>query len=47
VLGVMLGYDAIPDEWKSGIPAIADQKFAFTDYSFNDIVASTMARRRR
>jgi hypothetical protein len=44
VLGVMLGYDAIPDVWKSGIPAIADQKFAFTDYSFNDIVASTMAR---
>jgi hypothetical protein len=44
VLGVMLGYDGIPGEWKSGIPAIADRKFAYTDYSFNDIVASTMTR---
>jgi hypothetical protein len=44
ILGVMLGYDAIPDDWKSGIPALADRKFAFTDYSFNEIVASTIAR---
>ena len=44
ILGVMLGYDAIPDKWKSGIPAIADQKFDYTNYSFNEIVASTMTR---
>ena len=44
VLGVMLGYAKIPDEWKSGIPAIADRKFAYTDYSFDDIVASTLKR---
>jgi hypothetical protein len=44
ILGVMLGYEAIPAAWKSGIPAIADRKFAFTDYSFNEIVASTIAR---
>jgi len=44
ILGVMLGYDAIPAEWKAGIPALADRKFAFTDYSFNQIVASTLAR---
>jgi len=44
VLGVILGYSRIPDEYKSGIPALADTKFQFTDYSFNSIVASTEAR---
>lgn len=44
VLGVMLGYNRLPDQCKAGIPAIADKKFAFTDYSFNDIVKSTEAR---
>ena len=44
VLGVMLGYKGIPDEWKSGIAAIADQKFDYTSYSFNTITASTVKR---
>jgi ADP-ribosylglycohydrolase/Carbohydrate esterase 2 N-terminal len=44
ILGVMLGYGKIPEVWKAGIPAIAETKFAFTQYSFNEIVASTMAR---
>ena len=44
VLGVMLGYQRIPDEWKGGIPAIADKKFSYTDFSFHSIVASTEAR---
>jgi hypothetical protein len=44
VLGVVLGYNAIPAEWKSGIAALADKKFSYTDYSFNDIVSSTIAR---
>jgi len=44
ILGVMLGYDQIPDQWKSGIPKIADTKFAYTKYSFNEITASTVAR---
>jgi len=44
VLGVMIGYNAIPDEWKSGLPAIADRKFQFTQSSLNDICRSTMAR---
>ena len=44
VLGVMLGYAKIPDEWKSGIPALAGRKFAYTNYSFDDIVASTLKR---
>jgi len=44
VLGVMLGYERIPAEFKSGIPKLADTKFAFTDYSFNTICDSTMKR---
>jgi len=44
VLGVMLGYEAIPEEWKSGLPAIADRKFQFTQSSLNDICRSTVER---
>jgi hypothetical protein len=44
ILGVMLGYDAIPDLFKSGIPAIENEKFSYTEYSFNDIVDSTLTR---
>jgi len=44
VLGVMLGYKAIPEEWKGGIAAIADKKFSYTDYSFRSIVSSTETR---
>lgn len=44
ILGVMMGYEKIPDEWKSGIPAIADQKFAYTDFNFHEIVESTYQR---
>jgi hypothetical protein len=44
ILGVMLGYEKIPEKWKAGIPALADTKFEFTRYSFNEIVASTLAR---
>jgi hypothetical protein len=40
----MLVYEAIPAVWKEGIPALANRKFAFTRYSFEDIVKSTMAR---
>ena len=44
ILGVMLGYERIPEVWRSGIPALADREFAFTKYSFNEIVASTLTR---
>jgi len=44
VLGVMLGYHGIPDEWKSGIAKIADEKFNYTNYSFNTITESTVQR---
>lgn len=44
VLGVVLGYDAIPAEWKNGIDEIANDKFAFTNYSLNTIVESSEKR---
>jgi hypothetical protein len=44
ILGVMLGYERIPATWRAGIPAVADTKFEFTSYSFNEIVASTLTR---
>ncbi len=44
ILGVILGYDRIPDLWKAGIPKLADTKFEFTGYSFNEIVQSTLKR---
>ena len=37
IVGVMLGYRRIPDQWKAGLPAIADKKFDYTDYSFNEV----------
>lgn len=44
VLGVILGYKRIPDEWKSGIAKLADTKFSYTDFSFRTIVDSTEKR---
>lgn len=42
VLCTLLGYDKIPDEYKSGIPAIADQKFEYVRYSFNDLTPTCL-----
>jgi hypothetical protein len=44
ILGVMLGYSGIPEVFTAGIPKIADTKFDYTDYSFNDICRSTLNR---
>ncbi|MBI4905950.1 MAG: ADP-ribosylglycohydrolase family protein [Acidobacteria bacterium] len=44
ILGVMLGWNRIPDDWKSGIPPRAKEKFRYTDFTFETIVDSTMAR---
>ena len=44
ILGVMLGYSGIPDGWKSGVPPLADTKFAYTRSSLNDICRSTLER---
>ncbi len=42
VIGVVKGFAAMPDGWTSGIPAIADSQFIFTDYSFNSVVDRTL-----
>lgn len=44
VLGAILGYDGIPAAHRAAVQSLADRKFDFTDYSFNDIVASTERR---
>ena len=44
ILGVMLGYNRIPNDWKGGIPAIADRKFNYTDFTYKTIVDSTYQR---
>lgn len=44
VLGVMRGYDQLPEEWTEEIESIKDVKFSHTDYSFEEICASTLAR---
>lgn len=44
ILGVVLGYDGIPGKYTDGFAAIADEKFNYTDYSFNEIVESTVTR---
>ena len=41
---MVLGYDAIPAEWKNGIDEIANDKFAYTNYSLNTIVESSEKR---
>jgi len=44
IVGVVLGFDRIPDRFKSGIHQIADAKFDYTPYSFKSIVQSTLVR---
>jgi hypothetical protein len=43
----MLGYKGIPAKWTAPLPAMADEKFSYTDYSFNSIVKSTVDRAKR
>jgi len=44
ILGTMLGYKAIPARWTEPLATLADEKFSYTDYSFNSIVRSTIER---
>jgi hypothetical protein len=44
VLGVMLGYRALPSRWVEALVPIAGEKFNFTTFSYNSIVASTLSR---
>lgn len=42
VLGLIDGYEAIPDVYKSHLPQIADSCFSHTDYSYNKAVAQSL-----
>lgn len=44
ILGVVLGFQGIPTEYTSGIDAIADEPFSYTESSFRSIVESTLKR---
>lgn len=44
VLGALLGFERIPAEHRAAVLSVATRKFDFTDYSFEDIVASTERR---
>ena len=44
ILGTMIGYRAIPAKWTAPLPAIADRKFSFTNYSYNTSVEKTIQR---
>ncbi len=36
ILGTILGYDAIPEEWKQGLSRVEDQDFSYIKMSLND-----------
>lgn len=42
VIGIRNGYSKIPKKWKSGIEAISDSQFLYTDYTFNSAVENTV-----
>lgn len=44
VLGGMVGFAKVPESYRRELATIADTKFQFTDYSFNEIVQSTERR---
>lgn len=44
VLGVMLGFNQIPDSFKADLPFLETTRFDYTEYCFNDIVKSTETR---
>jgi len=44
VLGVILGYKALPARWTEALAPLAGEKFSFTKFSFDSIVASTLSR---
>jgi hypothetical protein len=44
ILGVMLGYKALPARWIEALVPIANEKFNYTTSSFDGIVASTLSR---
>jgi hypothetical protein len=44
ILGAIRGYNELPQRYKDELVTLADKKFSYTDYSFNDIAKSTQVR---
>lgn len=44
ILGVMHGFDALDARWTGAVDQFADKKFAHTDYTLEEIIASTLRR---
>ncbi len=44
VLGVVYGYERIPEKFKAGIPEIEDEKFSYTNHSLRTITEATVQR---
>nr|HQH71461.1 ADP-ribosylglycohydrolase family protein [bacterium] len=47
VVGLIMGYGKLPPDWTKEIEAIKDEKFSYTDYSFEDICKSTLDRAKK
>ncbi len=44
VIGTMLGYEKLPQQWKQSIEKYPDNKYSHTNYTFNDLVESSFRR---
>ena len=44
ILGVMLGYSNLPGRWTEALEPLKREKFKYTNFSFDSIVASTLSR---
>jgi hypothetical protein len=44
VIGTIMGYNALPADWRGELEKIQNEKFSYTDYSFRDVCESTMER---
>jgi len=42
ILGTLLGYDRIPEKFRSGIPAISRQRFEYVRYSLADLIPACL-----
>jgi len=47
VIGVVVGFDALPEDWQDAANALGDAKYSYTDYSFDSICESTLRRAKR
>ncbi|MCE5270209.1 ADP-ribosylglycohydrolase family protein [bacterium] len=42
ILGTMLGFSAIPEQWKLGLDKVENLKFSYSDYSIDSAVDATL-----